>query len=88
MKKGNSIPLALHTLFWVAVLWIFAHYSYLRPIDPQHVQYEYISAVFLMAAVYIGWFVLIPKLFEMQGSCCFGLLRQPWWRHPHCWKYA
>lgn len=73
MKKENSIQVAFHTLFWVAVLWIFAHYSYLRPIDPQHVQYEYISAVFLMAAVYIGWFVLIPKLFEKARFLLFWI---------------
>ncbi len=68
MSRRSIIELVLHLLFWGTVLFIFTHYSILRPYAKTDLG-EIIAALLTAAAVYANYFLLFPKLYMKR---CYG----------------
>ena len=55
------VSVLLNLLFCVALLWLFTHYSYLRPYAGNTMR-EIIAALLLLITLYANYFLLYPKI--------------------------
>ncbi len=74
MKLSNKIVIILlNILFCAAVLWFFAHISYLRPWAGSRLK-ECISTLFLLGSLYLNYFLLFPKLYQKYPHIIYWLI--------------